>query len=94
MQFTYLHNARNNAFGLSGHAIVLSLPPVLLVWSIIAFTAAALGYALQDVSQFPEVSSWVVLAVFVVVLAAVMIGVYTFSTIWRWKNLKNAGRRS
>ncbi|KAI0722839.1 hypothetical protein C8Q76DRAFT_375824 [Earliella scabrosa] len=85
--FTYLHNARNNAFGLSGHAILLSLPPVLLVWSLIAFTVSALAYALQHIRPVPgSASSWVVLAIFLVVFAAVMIGVYTFSTIWKWQS--------
>ncbi|KAI1796251.1 hypothetical protein LXA43DRAFT_989002 [Ganoderma leucocontextum] len=81
--FTYLHNARNNAFGLSGHAILLSLPPVLLVWSIIAFTAGTLAYTLQDVSP-ASASAWVVLAIFVVVFVVTVVGLYTFSTIWSW----------
>ncbi|RPD67027.1 hypothetical protein L226DRAFT_452746 [Lentinus tigrinus ALCF2SS1-7] len=85
--FSYLHNARNNPFGLSGHAILLSLPPVLLVWSIIAFTTSVLAYALQDVARSPAAGSqWVVLGIFVVILMGVMIGVYTFSTIWSWQS--------
>ncbi|KAI0750938.1 hypothetical protein C8Q80DRAFT_1154703 [Daedaleopsis nitida] len=84
--FTYLHNARNNAFGLSGHAIILSLPPVLLVWSIIGFAASILAYALQQVSEIGSPSSWLALAIFIVVFTCVMIGVYTFSTIWRWQS--------
>ncbi|KAI0720256.1 hypothetical protein C8T65DRAFT_705862 [Cerioporus squamosus] len=92
--FSYLHNARNNAFGLSGHAILLSLPPVLLVWSIIAFTASVLAYALQDVSRFPMMApQWVVLTSFVIVLVGVMIGVYTFSTIWTWQSQESWWRR-
>ncbi|PIL37278.1 hypothetical protein GSI_00971 [Ganoderma sinense ZZ0214-1] len=83
--FTYLHNARNNTFGLSGHAILLSLPPVLLVWSIIAFGAGALAYTLQDVSP-ASVSAWVVLGIFVVVFMATIVGLYTFSTIWSWQS--------
>ncbi|KAI0832557.1 hypothetical protein BC628DRAFT_1414846 [Trametes gibbosa] len=53
--FSYLHNARNNALGLSGHALLLSLPPVLLVWSIVGFTAATLAYAMQDAAR---ASTW------------------------------------
>ncbi|KAI0352969.1 hypothetical protein OH77DRAFT_1427738 [Trametes cingulata] len=81
--FSYLHNARNNALGLSGHALLLSLPPVLLVWSIVGFAAAALAYALQDTTRS---STWVMFALFVIVLVAVMAGVYTFSTIWHWQS--------
>ncbi len=84
-QFTYLHNARNNAFGLSGHAILLSLPPVLLVWSIIAFGAGTLAYTLQDVSPV-SASAWVILAIFVVVFVATTVGLYTFSMIWSWQS--------
>ncbi|KAM5534280.1 hypothetical protein V8D89_012008 [Ganoderma adspersum] len=72
--FTYLHNARNNTFGLSGHAILLSLPPVLLVWSIIAFGAGTLAYTLQD-----SLGS-------LVVIVATIVGLYTFSTIWSWQS--------
>ncbi|KAH9899739.1 hypothetical protein C8Q73DRAFT_833537 [Cubamyces lactineus] len=81
--FTYLHNARYSALGLSGHALLLSLPPVLLVWSLIAFTVAALAYALQDISQ---ASTWIIFGLFVMMLLAVMAGVYTFSTIWQWQS--------
>ncbi|KAI0650607.1 hypothetical protein C8Q79DRAFT_901712, partial [Trametes meyenii] len=80
---TYLHNARNSALGLSGHAILLSLPPVLLVWSIVAFTAAALAYALQDISL---ASTWVMFGLFMLVFVLVTAGVYTFSTIWHWQS--------
>ncbi len=93
-QFSYLHNARNNPFGLSGHAILLSLPPVLLVWSIIAFTASVLAYALQDILRWPTlVPQWIVLTSFVIVLVGVMIGVYTFSTIWSWQSRETWWRR-
>ncbi|EJF56594.1 hypothetical protein DICSQDRAFT_112889 [Dichomitus squalens LYAD-421 SS1] len=83
--FAYLHNARNSAFGLSGHAILLSLPPVLLVWSIIAFAAAALAYSLHGIS-INSAPAWVVLAIFIVVFVAVTVGLYTFWTIWRWQS--------
>ncbi|RDX53955.1 hypothetical protein OH76DRAFT_1479712 [Lentinus brumalis] len=92
--FSYLHNARNNPFGLSEHAILLSLPPVLLVWSIIAFTASVLAYALQDILRWPTlVPQWIVLTSFVIVLVGVMIGVYTFSTIWSWQSRETWWRR-
>ncbi|KAI0832560.1 hypothetical protein BC628DRAFT_1310168 [Trametes gibbosa] len=81
--FSYLHNARNNALGLSGHALLLSLPPVLLVWSIVGFTAATLAYAMQDAAR---ASTWVVLGLFVLLLALIMAGLYTFSTIWHWQS--------
>ncbi|KAL1944290.1 hypothetical protein VTO73DRAFT_3475 [Trametes versicolor] len=81
--FSYLHNARNNALGLSGHALLLSLPPVLLVWSIAGFAASTLAYALQDTTR---ATTWLLLGLFAVVLGAVMAGVYTFSTIWHWQS--------
>ncbi|KAH9943318.1 uncharacterized protein BXZ73DRAFT_87668 [Epithele typhae] len=82
--FTYLHNARTSALGLSGHAIILSLPPVLLVWSIITFAVAVLAYTLQNLIEVPA-SSWVVICGFVMVVVAIIVGVYTFSTIWTWQ---------
>ncbi|KAI0638317.1 hypothetical protein C8Q77DRAFT_1215149 [Trametes polyzona] len=81
--FSYLHNARNNPLGLSGHALLLSLPPVLLVWSIVGFTAATLAYALQDTMR---ASTWVILGLFVILFVAVLAGLYTFSTIWHWQS--------
>lgn len=47
--FAYLHNAQNGMFGLTGHAILLSLPPVFLVWSTLAFAVAFLAYAIQGI---------------------------------------------
>ncbi|EMD40643.1 hypothetical protein CERSUDRAFT_91380 [Gelatoporia subvermispora B] len=68
--FAYIHNARNNAFGLPGHAILLSLPPVLLVWALISFTVAVVAYTLQTITGGAEVdvaSTWVTIIVFFLV---------------------------
>ncbi|KAJ3549530.1 hypothetical protein NMY22_g853 [Coprinellus aureogranulatus] len=49
--YTYMHNVQNSAFGVPGHAILLSLPPTLLVWSIVAFTVAILAYIAQGATS-------------------------------------------
>ena len=88
-QFSYMHNAQHNPLGFEGHAMLLSLPPVLLVWAIIAFSAAVIAYALQNVTNLDGINdapTWIVLAVFMLTLMIVSIGLYTFSTIWKWQS--------
>ncbi|OBZ76187.1 hypothetical protein A0H81_03960 [Grifola frondosa] len=80
---------RNNPFGLQGHALLLSLPPVLLVWSIIAFTASVTAYTLQNVTGnriTNAASTWTIIALFVVVFISAALGIYTFAVIWRWQS--------
>jgi hypothetical protein len=84
-----MHNAQHNPLGFEGHAMLLSLPPVLLVWAIIAFSAAVIAYALQNVTNLDGINdapTWIVLAVFMLTLMIVSIGLYTFSTIWKWQS--------
>lgn len=50
-QYTYMHNIQHSTFGVPGHAILLSLPPTLLVWSIVAFTVAILAYIVHDATS-------------------------------------------
>ncbi|EMD40642.1 hypothetical protein CERSUDRAFT_111225 [Gelatoporia subvermispora B] len=86
--FAYIHNARNNTMGLPGHALLLSLPPVLLVWSLFAFTVGVGAYTLQPItggSSIDVASAWIVFGAFVIILICVLAGLYTFSIIWKWQ---------
>ena len=88
-QFSYMHNAQHNPLGFEGHAMLLSLPPVLLVWAIVTFSAAIIAYALQNVDKIDSIDgapAWIILAVFVLFLIIVSMGLYTFSTIWKWQS--------
>ncbi|PCH41288.1 hypothetical protein WOLCODRAFT_131819 [Wolfiporia cocos MD-104 SS10] len=83
--FAYIHNARSNILGLRGHAILLSLPAVLLVWSIVTFSVAIMAFALQTVtggSQYDSASTWTIVGVFTLIAACVLVGVYVFSKMW------------
>lgn len=74
-----------------GHALLLSLPPVFLVWSVLTFTAALILYITQgphSVSDGTEIA--VILAFFAVVLLLLLFGLYTFSHIWTWKGKSKA----
>ena len=82
-----MHNAQHNPLGFEGHAMLLSLPPVLLVWAIIAFAASILAYVLQDLDgSVRNATAWVVLGVFMLILVSVSTGLYIFSIIWKWQS--------
>jgi len=69
--------------------MLLSLPPVLLVWAIVAFSAAIIAYALQNADKLSGVEgapAWIVLATFILILVFVSMGLYTFSIIWKWQS--------
>jgi len=86
--FTYMYNVQHSYLGLHGHAILLSLPPVLLVWAIVAFAISIVAYTVQgltDVDSLHLASAWTVLGVFAILLAAVTAALYTFSMIWRFQ---------
>lgn len=81
-----MHNARRSYLGHHGHAILLSLPPVLLIWAIVAFTASIIAYTLQgiiDQDVYTSTSTWVLIAVFIVVLCCLCFALYTLTVIWR-----------
>jgi len=88
-QFTYLHNAHHGVFGSHGHAMILSLPPVLLVWGIIAFAIGFIAYTVQDLMGVSGTgrwdAAWVALAVSLLVLIVVALGLYTFARMWSTK---------
>ncbi|KAJ7047498.1 hypothetical protein C8F04DRAFT_1059072 [Mycena alexandri] len=93
--FTYMYNAQHNYLGYHGHAMILSLPPVLLVWAVVTFTAAILAYAMQEVdaSDSPDrLSAWMVLSLFLVFLFLVFAALYTFSGLWRFQQRARISR--
>jgi len=87
--FTYLHNAHQGTFGLHGHAMVLSLPPVLLVWSIIAFAVGFIAYTAQDLLGRSGTGEWdaalVALGISLLMLILVGLGLYAFASMWKNK---------
>jgi hypothetical protein len=83
-----MYNAQHSYLGLHGHAMILSLPPVLLVWAIVAFTVSIVTYTVQgltDVDTSYRASAWTVLGIFAILLAAVAVALYTFSIIWKFQ---------
>jgi hypothetical protein len=89
LQFMYMHNAQRSPLGFEGHAMLLSLPPVLLMWAIIAFSAAIIAYALQSINSLNGIAgapAWVILGVFVLILVFVAMGLHTFSNIWKFQS--------
>lgn len=80
-----MHNIQHSTFGIPGHAILLSLPPTLLVWSMVAFTVAIVAYIAQGAKsedRWNRISAATLLAVFGVLLLTVLLALYTFSIIW------------
>jgi hypothetical protein len=83
-----MHNAQHSYLGLYGHAILLSLPPTLLVWAILMFAISVVVFVLHGVgtgggSTWAKISTWSVLAIFIVLMLAVILALYTFSIIWK-----------
>ncbi|KAJ7499047.1 hypothetical protein FB451DRAFT_1204072 [Mycena latifolia] len=87
--FTYMYNAQHNYLGYHGHAMLLSLPPVLLVWAVVTFTGSMLAYAMQnageDVNSADGLSAWMVFSLFLVFLVIVFAALYTFSGLWSFQ---------
>ncbi|KAF9222100.1 hypothetical protein BS17DRAFT_757004 [Gyrodon lividus] len=84
--FSYMYNVEHT-LGLHGHAMLLSLPPVLLVWAIVTFTVSIIAYALQSVNtnSLTIGTAWAIVGVFVLILMSVSMVLYAFSTIWKWQ---------
>ncbi|KAG7097105.1 hypothetical protein E1B28_004486 [Marasmius oreades] len=87
--FTYIRNANRHILGLQGHAMLLSVPPVLLVWAIITFTLSIAIYTIQGVDDrdsLNRIVTWVALTAFVVILGTVIVTLHnTFSLVWHIK---------
>ena len=84
-----MNNAHRNFLGLPGHALFLSLPPVLLAWSLIGFTVAIVAYTLQPVTASPTTdvaSTAITLAIFLLALLCTTIAIYIFISMWRWES--------
>jgi hypothetical protein len=79
----------------------LSLPPVLLVWGIIAFAIGFIAYTAQDLSGDSHTgrwdAAWVALTVSLLMLLVVALGLYTFARMWTAKRergqVTRAGRQ-
>ncbi|KAJ7904382.1 hypothetical protein B0H14DRAFT_2662592 [Mycena olivaceomarginata] len=94
--FTYMYNAQHNYLGYHGHAMILSLPPVLLIWAVVTFTASILAYVMQDVAgpdPADRLSAWMVFSLFLVFLVLVFAALYTFSGLWRFQQRSRIFRR-
>ncbi|KAH8988605.1 hypothetical protein EDB92DRAFT_1871486 [Lactarius akahatsu] len=91
--FTYLHNAHQGILGLHGHAMVLSLPPVLLVWGIIAFAVGFIAYTAQGLMGPSDTGKWdaalVALGISLLMLILVGLGLYAFASMWKNKRDKS-----
>ena len=82
----------------------LSLPPVLLVWSIIAFAIGFIAYTAQgivvgDSNKGQWAAAWIALSISFFVLFVVVLSLYTFAGMWEtgrdwfWNEV-GAGRSS
>ncbi|KAJ6509911.1 hypothetical protein C8R47DRAFT_1095861 [Mycena vitilis] len=93
--FTYMFNAQHNYLGFHGTALILSLPPVLLVWAVVTFTASILAYAMQDATDATDsLSAWILFSVFLVFIVLVFAALYTFSALWRFQQRSRFSSRS
>ncbi|KAE9410323.1 hypothetical protein BT96DRAFT_912537, partial [Gymnopus androsaceus JB14] len=87
--FTYMRNAQHNLFGFHGHAMLLSLPPVLLVWAIVGFTISTLAYALDSLGNHDtgdRIAISVIVVIFLCILATVIAALYTLTVIWTYSH--------
>jgi len=84
---TYMDNARRGIFSFYGHSILLSLPAALLVWAVLAFSLSLILYVMKGVSHggTPKITGWIILGVFIVLMAMVVLTLYTFSVIWKFQ---------
>ncbi|EIN10571.1 hypothetical protein PUNSTDRAFT_142552 [Punctularia strigosozonata HHB-11173 SS5] len=86
--YSYIYNAEHNPLGLHGHAILLSLPLVLLAWAIVAFAIAITTYTTQAVfteTRVDWISTWVVLGAALLILVLAILSLYTFALAWKWR---------
>lgn len=84
-----MRNAQHNLFGFHGHAMLLSLPPVLLVWAIVGFTISTLAYALDSLGNHDtgdRIAISVIVVIFLCILATVIAALYTLTVIWTYSH--------
>ncbi|KAF5369968.1 hypothetical protein D9758_001183 [Tetrapyrgos nigripes] len=80
--------ASMNMLGFHGHAMLLALPPVLLVWAIISFTVSIFAYMVQHVGDddvWARAWTWTALAIFGFISVIVLSALHTFSVIWTYQ---------
>jgi hypothetical protein len=81
-----MRNAHQHVLGLHGLAMLLSVPPVLLIWAVITFALSVVSYATQgidDSDSANRILTWVTLSIFVVILGTVMAALHnTFTLVW------------
>ena len=69
--------------------MILSFPPVLLVWGIVAFAIGFIAYTAQDLTGVSGTgrwdAAWVALTVSVLMLIVLALGLYTFARMWSTK---------
>jgi hypothetical protein len=85
-----MRNAKNSSLGLHGHAIILSLPPVFLVWAIITFSTSIVLYTIQNIASPSDElveKAWlgVCLGAFGIISSLVLVALYTFAVMWDTK---------
>lgn len=69
--------------------MLLSLPPVLLVWAILLFAVAIIAYTVQGISSTDAVdrsTAWVVLFIVILIFMVVGAGIYTLGIIWKFQS--------
>jgi hypothetical protein len=83
----------------------LSLPPVLLVWGIIAFAIGFIAYTAQDLvvgnsDKGQWDAAWIAISISLFVLLVVVLSLYTLAGMWNtgrdWfrRNIVRAGHTS
>lgn len=68
--------------------MLLSLPPVLLVWSIITFAIGFIAYIAQDLvvgdsDKGQWDAAWIALSISLLVLVVVVLSLYTLAGMWK-----------
>jgi hypothetical protein len=65
----------------------LSLPPVLLVWGIIAFAIGFIAYTAQGLVGVHGTSgwdaAWIALSISLLLLIVVVLALYSFASMWK-----------
>jgi hypothetical protein len=74
----------------------LSLPPVLLVWGIVAFAIGFIAYTAQGLVGVHNTgewaAAWVALSISLFVLIAVVCALYIFAGMWKHKRDQKMAR--
>jgi hypothetical protein len=91
-----MRNTTINFLGFHGHAMLLSLPPVLLVWAIISFTISIFAYMVQHVGDddiWDRTWTWTALGIFGLISIIVLSALHSFSVLWTYQRGEPWSRR-